>query len=334
MLRVGIPDWVDPGLLHLFPDGIELVSVPARPAAKIAVDFWVAPLTPHAASEMVQYLEGVKVVQSLLAGVDWLLKVVPAGSQVWSPQVCDAQGVHNVATAEWVIAAILASLKYMPFYAGLQAAGDWASRKEADQAYRSLHDIAKALHPPVLVEELARKRVLIVGYGSIGRSIEERLMPFDVEIIRVARNARPAVPGPGVEPVSALKALLSGADVVVLIVPLTAETTGMIAAEELALMKRGALLINAARGPVVATDALIEALHSGRIRAAIDVTDLNRYRRDIRFGPRPTCSSHRTSRDRVRSFLRARCDSLRSRLRATSPGSRFTTSSAATTDSQ
>jgi phosphoglycerate dehydrogenase-like enzyme len=268
MLRTGIPDWVDPDLLNLFPDGIELVSIPARPTAKIAIDFWIPPLTPGAASEMVPYLEGVKVAQSLLAGVDWLLRILPAG-----PQVCDAQGVHNVATAEWVVAAILASLKYVPFYANLQAKGDWKARKEADQAYRSLHGIAKALHPPVLVEELAGKQVLIVGYGSIGKSIEERLVPFGVEIVRVARSSRPAVPGPRVEPVSALKSLLPHADIVVLIVPLTAETTGMIAAEELALMKRGALLINAARGPVVASDALIDALHSGCIRAAIDVTD-------------------------------------------------------------
>lgn len=268
MLRMGIPDWVDPDLFQLFPEDIELVSIPARPAGKIAVDFWIPPLSPGAASEMVPHLEGVKVVQSLLAGVDWLLKVLPAGLQV-----CDAQGVHNVATAEWVVAAILASLKYLPFYAGLQVANDWKARKEADQAYRSLHGVGKALHPPVLVEELAGKRVLIVGYGSIGKSIEERLLPFEVDIVRVARSSRPAVPGPAVEPVSKLKTLLPGADVVVLIVPLTAETTGMIAAEELALMKRGALLINAARGPVVATDALIGALHSGRIRAAIDVTD-------------------------------------------------------------
>jgi phosphoglycerate dehydrogenase-like enzyme len=273
MLRTGIPDWVDPDLLHHFPEGVELVSIPARPTENIAIDFWIPPLTPGAASEMVPHLEGIKVVQSLLAGVDWLLKVVPAGPLGSRPLICDAQGVHNVATAEWVIAAILASLKYLPFYADLQRKEDWTSRKQADQAYRSLHAVPKPLQPPVLVEELAGKRVLIVGYGSIGRSIEERLLPFDVDITRVARGARAAHPGPRVEPVADLKTLLPHADVVVLIVPLTDETTGMIAAAELALMKRGALLVNAARGPVVATDALIEALHSGRIRAAIDVTD-------------------------------------------------------------
>jgi phosphoglycerate dehydrogenase-like enzyme len=109
---------------------------------------------------------------------------------------------------------------------------------------------------------------MIVGYGSIGKSIEERLLAFGAEIVRVARNARE-----GVEPIDHLLDLLPEVDIVVLIVPLTEETTGMIGAKELAKMKQGALLVNAARGPVVKTDALVEALRSGRIRAAVDVTD-------------------------------------------------------------
>ena len=109
---------------------------------------------------------------------------------------------------------------------------------------------------------------MIVGYGSIGRSIEERLLAFGAEIMRVARHPRE-----GVESIERLPELLPHADVVVLIVPLTDETTGMIGVPELAKMKQGALLVNAARGPVVNTDALVEALQSGRIRAALDVTD-------------------------------------------------------------
>ena len=109
---------------------------------------------------------------------------------------------------------------------------------------------------------------MIVGYGSIGKSIEERLLAFGAEIVRVARQARE-----GVESIDRLLELLPQVDVVVLIVPLTEETTGMIGAKELAKMKQGALLVNAARGPVVQTAALLEALQSGRIRAALDVTD-------------------------------------------------------------
>ena len=119
-------------------------------------------------------------------------------------------------------------------------------------------------------EDLAGKTVLIVGYGSIGVAIEARLAAFGVKILRVARSARPE---PEVFAVSELKRLLPEADVVVAIVPLTEETRGLIGAEEIGLMKRGALLVNAARGPVVATEALVEALDQHRIRAALDVTD-------------------------------------------------------------
>ncbi|HTV16249.1 MAG TPA: NAD(P)-dependent oxidoreductase, partial [Acidobacteriaceae bacterium] len=85
---------------------------------------------------------------------------------------------------------------------------------------------------------------------------------------RVARSARP-----GVASIAQLRELLPQADAIVLVVPMTTETVGMIGAREIALMKQGALLVNVARGPVVDTKALLAALHNGRIRAAIDVTD-------------------------------------------------------------
>ena len=119
-------------------------------------------------------------------------------------------------------------------------------------------------------EDLAGKTVLIVGYGSIGAAIEARLQPFGVTIVRVARSARTE---PEVLGIDELHQHLPMADVVVLIVPLTRETHGLIGAAEIGLMKRGALLVNAARGPVVVADALLEALEQHRIRAALDVTD-------------------------------------------------------------
>src|SRR6202012_3387466 len=122
----------------------------------------------------------------------------------------------------------------------------------------------------VLGEDLSGKTVLIVGYGSIGAAIEARLTPFGVSILRVARTAREQ---PKVSAVSELHALLPQADIVVLIVPLTDATRGLIGAAEIALMKHGALLVNAARGPVVVTDALTTALNENRIHAVLDVTD-------------------------------------------------------------
>jgi phosphoglycerate dehydrogenase-like enzyme len=112
--------------------------------------------------------------------------------------------------------------------------------------------------------------VLIVGYGDIGKTIEKYLTPFGVEITRIARTARTS---PEVHPVAALDQLLPEAEIVILILPHTPESHGLIGAQQLALMPQGALLVNAARGPIVQTEALVEALNSGHIRAALDVTD-------------------------------------------------------------
>ncbi len=115
---------------------------------------------------------------------------------------------------------------------------------------------------------LADKRVLLVGHGAIGAAIEARLAPFEVEVVRVARTTRD-----GVHAIDALPALLPDADVVILCLPLTESSRGLVDAEFLARMRRGALLVNVARGAVVVTDDLVAALHEGRIRAAVDVTD-------------------------------------------------------------
>ena len=263
MLKVGVPWWIDPEWFSRFPAGIEIEPIEAAPQRTIPVEFWIAPVSPREGAQALPHLQGLKVVQSLYAGVDWLLKMLPPDLIL-----CDAQGLHNIPTAEWAVAAILAALKHFPFYFDLQRAGDWKRRREADLHYRAMYPDAPKSLPPVLQEELHGKRVMIVGYGSIGRSIEERLAPFGVEIVRLARGPRD-----GVEGISRLLELLPAADIVVLIVPLTPETTGMIGEPELAAMKQGALLVNAARGPVVNTDALLAALESRRIRAVVDVTD-------------------------------------------------------------
>jgi phosphoglycerate dehydrogenase-like enzyme len=110
--------------------------------------------------------------------------------------------------------------------------------------------------------------VLIVGHGSIGQAVERRLDGWEVEITRVARHARD-----GVHPIGDLPALLPDADVVVILVPSTSETRRLVDAGFLKQMKDGALLVNAARGAIVDTDALLAELTSGRLRAALDVTD-------------------------------------------------------------
>jgi len=263
MLKVGLPDAVDPDLHRLLPSGISLQLIPLRPTRPVDVEFWITPpVTPHSA-QMLPFLRGLRVIQATTAGVDGLLKLIPPGVTL-----CDGRGIHNISTAEWALTAILAATKYLPFYDDLRHIGVWSRRKEAEDLYRALHPTARRFYPYVLSEELHGQHVLIVGYGAIGRAIEERLQPFGVTFTRVARTARD-----GVSSIQELPSLLPAADIVVLIVPFTAETTGLIGAEQLALMKQGSLLVNAARGPVVNTDALLAALLNRRIRAAIDVTD-------------------------------------------------------------
>jgi len=263
MLKVGLADAVDPSLHQLLPGGVALELIPLHPTRPVEVEFWIAPPWTNQAERQLPFLRGLRVVQATVAGVDGLLKFMPP-----SVTLCDGRGIHDISTAEWAVTAILASLKYLPLYAELQRAGSWSRRKEAEDHYHTLHPGSGAFYPHVLSEELHSQQVLIVGYGAIGRAIEARLQPFGPRITRVARSARDGVFG-----IDKLHELLPSADIVVLIVPFTQETTGLIGAKELSLMKQGSLLVNAARGPVVNTDDLLAALRANHISAAIDVTD-------------------------------------------------------------
>ena len=109
---------------------------------------------------------------------------------------------------------------------------------------------------------------MILGLGSIGAAIADRLRPFGVEVIGVARSRRATSLGP-----DELDAVLGTAEILVNILPLTSETRGLIDARRLGLLRDGALVVNAGRGPTMETDALVEELRSGRLRAALDVTD-------------------------------------------------------------
>ena len=265
MVRVGYPAIIDASLLSVMPEGVEMVPLEARLDRGVDLDVWIPDALTPRAKEIWQHLRGVKLVLSLMAGTEWIPETV--GPHV---TICNARGAHNIATAEWTMAAIFATLKYVPLYCEIQASGNWKRRKEAAEQYARLHPDEGAIYPPVMQEELAGSKVLMVGYGSIGKDIERMLVPFDVELTRVARTARTE---PMVYPITDLDRLLPDADIVILILPLTPESYGLIGAHEMSRMKKSALLVNAARGPVVQTDALVEVLNAGAIRAAIDVTD-------------------------------------------------------------
>jgi phosphoglycerate dehydrogenase-like enzyme len=265
MLRVGIPTTLQPDLFSDFPSEVELIPISEPPGPEIEIDVWIPDPYPTRAMRSWPRLRGVRLVLSMMAGTEWIPDTV--GPHV---TICNARGAHNISTAEWTISSILAMLKYFPLYLNIQQAGMWKRRFEASAHYASMTGDVRPLYPPVMLEELTGKKVLLVGYGSIGKDIERMLAPFHVDLTRVARGARK---DPEVFPVSQLDSLLPQAEIIVLIIPSTPESYRLIGANQMALMRQGALLVNAARGPIVDTDALVGALKSGRIRAALDVTD-------------------------------------------------------------
>ncbi len=239
-------EWVAAGMTGLPGTDVEIVSVEGDtplPANVTDVEFYVPSFAPTVASgEVMRLMKGLRVVQTVTAGVDKLQPYMPDGAVL-----CNARGAHDAATAEWTVAAMLGALRDFPLFAREQAASRWT--------YQS-------------TDQLAEKTVLIVGYGSIGAAVERRLAGFEVDVLRVARSPRAGVAG-----LTELPALLPTADVVVLLVPFTPETKGMVDAGFLGRMKDGALLVNAARGAVADTQALCAELAAGRLRAALDVTD-------------------------------------------------------------
>lgn len=264
MVRVGVDENLAQELLVDFPREAEIVRVPRRPLGVLDIDFWMLVFARRDAKDTFQHLRGVKVVQSMMAGVDWITP--------WLPKdvvLCDGRGLHDISASEWVLTAILTALKRFPYYRDMQLRQEWKGQASVTDGFMKVGGSQVGQYA-ILGDDLAGKTVLIVGYGSIGAAIEARLAPFGVKIVRLARSARKE---PEVFAVGELRRLLPTADVVVAIVPLTEETNRLIGAVEIGLMKPGALLVNAARGPVVVTDALVEALQRERIRAVVDVTD-------------------------------------------------------------
>ncbi|MCL3860494.1 NAD(P)-dependent oxidoreductase [Actinotalea sp. K2] len=191
-------------------------------------------------------LPSLRVVQLPSAGFEHALAHLPAGVTL-----CNGRGVHDAGTAELAVGLVL------------------ASQRGIDDAVRAMPE---GRWSPVLRRSLADRRVMVLGHGSIGSAIGRRLAAFEVDVVRVARTARTSPDGP-VHAVDDLPGLLPTVDVVVVVVPLTPQTTHLVDARFLAALPDGALLVNVARGKVVDTAALLVELGSGRLRAALDVTD-------------------------------------------------------------
>ena len=234
-----------------FPAGVKVDCFQGRgdePASIGEVDLLVAPYMVPATDVLARVGEmaGLRAIQLQLAGYDNFLPLLPAGVQL-----CNAAGVHDASTSELAVALALANNRHLDRYARLMPSGTWG----ADTSL-----------------SLADRRVLILGYGHIGKALAARLEPFEVTITRVATRAR-VEDGQQVHGVEELHDLLPEADVLFIVTPLTERTRRLVADFELALLPDDALVVNVSRGAVVDTDALVAATASGRIRASLDVTD-------------------------------------------------------------
>jgi phosphoglycerate dehydrogenase-like enzyme len=196
----------------------------------------------RAALELTKKMKNLKVLQMPNAGYDDAIEYVREGITL-----CNGKSIHDDSTAELAVGLTIASLRGFPDFVRNQDKSAWVHVKN-----QSIND----------------KKIGIIGFGSIGSTIAKMLSGFSVEIIPFTQSGRDNTIA-----ISNLDKHLPTLDVVILILPLTAESKHLFNAKRLSLMKDGSLLVNVARGPIVDTDALVKELNSGRITAALDVTD-------------------------------------------------------------
>jgi phosphoglycerate dehydrogenase-like enzyme len=203
------------------------------------IDFLVPRDSDREVLDALPQLSRVAVVQVLSAGTDWIEHRLPPQATL-----CSARGARDAPVSEWVLAALLGVSSGVLECARINT---WTDRRLSD---------------------LGSWTVLVVGMGSIGRLLEQRLTMLGARVIGVASHARDDLRG-----VDELDALLPHADAVVVLTPLSDSTRGLFGERRLAAMHDGSVLVNAARGAVVDTDALLGEVATGRLRAVLDVTD-------------------------------------------------------------
>lgn len=236
------------------PEGVTVLSPENAPLDSDAIEsvtFYVPPyMSGPEGLKPVPRMPHLRTLQLPNAGYDDAVALARPGLDI-----CNARGVHDISTAELALSLMLASTRGI---------------------HHAVRDQDKAIWRPETYRSLWRAKVAIVGFGNIGQTIARLLAPFDADVTGFSRSGTA-----GSATIDTLAKRLPEFDIVVLILPATPDTVGLVDAEFLAAMKDGALLVNVARGPVVVTDALVRELQSGRLRAAIDVTD-----------PEPLPSSH------------------------------------------
>nr|WP_240977905.1 2-hydroxyacid dehydrogenase [Planctomonas sp. JC2975] len=229
------------------PTAVEFVTWDFRtPPPRDDFDIVVPPYM--GATPLLSALDGVRtrLVQSQSIGFDGVTDVLPAGNVF-----ANAASVHETSTAELAVGLILAAQRGIPDFVRAAERGEWA---------------------PGRYPSLADRRVLILGYGGVGKAVEARLAGFEIEVTRVASRARDE-DGAHVHGIDELPQLLPDADIVVVGTPLSDATRGLVDDSFLTALPDGALVVNVARGPVADTDAVLKHAASGRLRFALDVTD-------------------------------------------------------------
>jgi len=240
------PDWTVKG--YEFPADVQVTECDDLAELSLEVigdaDFVVLPYEGSSLTiqEAIARMRSVKVIQTLTAGFDNVQPFVPV-----DVTLCNAAGVHDDATSELAVLLTLNALRDMPRSFKAQQDHHWET---------------------YFARSLADKTVLLIGYGNVGKAAEKRLLGFGCKVIPVARTARDHV-----HAISELPNLIPTADVVMLIVPHNPGTVNLVDAKFLASMKDDSVLVNVARGVVVDTDALVAELKTGRISAALDVTE-------------------------------------------------------------
>jgi phosphoglycerate dehydrogenase-like enzyme len=228
------------------PDNFKLISNPISSLSQSEldeIDFYVPKyMGGLEALSVIPQLTNLKIIQLLMAGYDDVLPFKRPNIKLYN-----ARGVHDFSTAELTLGLIISSLRGIDTFVRSQAQGVWAHQR---------------------LDSLYGKKVGIVGAGSVAKKIRELLIPFQIQPILFGQTAREEV-----RSINELDSLIGDLDIVILIVPLTDATRNLMDKKRIAAMKPGSLLVNVARGPVVNTQALVEALNSGHIRAAVDVTD-------------------------------------------------------------
>lgn len=238
MLEPHLPGWVEP---RWFATTEELLDIADQ--AEIG---WFDLYKKEDMAEAARRAVKLKWLNSIYAGLDHMpLALLHQRGVV----VTNGAGINAITIAEYVVMGMLTVAKGYREVVHAQARHEWLMDSPGKR-------------------ELFGSKALLLGMGAIGSLIAERLAPFGVEVTKVRRSPDPDTISP-----DAWRPRLSEFDWVILAVPATPETDGMIGAAELAAMKSDAVLVNIARGQVVDQEALVEALQAGRIHSAfLDVT--------------------------------------------------------------